>query len=122
MEKIVSQLMLLKSHPNTPQFVDFQVLACRNRDAEGNKYHLVLSLLEPETKNHICSGLIYPGEWFPGRQDEPSFSHYHNVLRFCFAGFASEKLPAEILLQVLKAVWIPGQSLDSEGWAFLLYS
>ncbi len=113
MEHITQSLETLQKTPGEPQFVDFQVLAVRQRDAEGG-YHLALRILEPETRNQICKAIIYPMEWYPGRYDDPSFSHYHSVLRYCFAGLASEGRPAELLLQVMKAVWKPEKAKPSE--------
>ena len=65
MDQISSYLEVLKSNPNTPKFVDFQVLAERTREAEGEKYQLVLKLMDPKTRAHICTAVIYPMEWFP---------------------------------------------------------
>ncbi|MHA1543254.1 MAG: AAA domain-containing protein, partial [Candidatus Hodarchaeales archaeon] len=113
MEHITQSLETLQKTPGEPQFVDFQVLAVRQRDAEGG-YHLALRILEPETRNQICKAIIYPMEWYPGRYDDPSFSHYHSVLRYCFAGLTSEGRPAELLLQVMKAVWKPEKAKPSE--------
>ncbi len=113
MDHISPHLEILKSNPNVPKYIDFQVLAERNREAEGEKYQLVLKLMDPKTRAHLCSAVIYPMEWFPGRLDEPTFSHYHNVLRYCFAGLASEGRTPELLLQILKAIWKPEKKNDS---------
>ncbi len=107
MDKISSHLEILKSNPNTPKFVDFQVLAERTREAEGEKYQLVLKLMDPKTRAHIGTAVIYPMEWFPGRTKKSTFSHYHNVLRYCYAGLASEGRSPELLLQIMKAIWKP---------------
>ncbi|MFW9924381.1 MAG: hypothetical protein ACFFDW_13950, partial [Candidatus Thorarchaeota archaeon] len=114
MEDIVKQLEILQTSPNTPRFVDFQVLAKRNRELEGEKYQLNLALMKPDTREPICNAIIYPGEWYPTRSDKPKFSHYHSVLRYCFAGLSSEGKPAELLLQIMKAVWKPDKS-DEKG-------
>lgn len=114
MEKIIKQLEDLKKSPGKPKYLDFQVLAKRNREAEGEKYQLIMSLLDPETKTPICNAIIYPMEWFPGRKGDTSFSHYHSVLRYCFAGLTSEGQPAEILLQVMKAVWQPDKKVNED--------
>ncbi|MHA1220196.1 MAG: ATP-dependent helicase [Candidatus Heimdallarchaeota archaeon] len=124
MELIQSQLEFLKSDPGKPRFVDFQILAVRNREAEGD-YQLVLNLLEPKTRVPICKAIIYPMEWFPGRSSPAKFSHYHNVLRYCYAGLASERRAPELLLQVMKAVWRPkikssGNSETDEGQLVIL--
>jgi hypothetical protein len=106
-DKVSPYLEVLKSSPNVPKFVDFQVLAERTREAEGEKYQLVLKLMDPKTRVHICTAVIYPMEWFPGKRKESTFSHYHNVLRYCYAGLASEGKSPEILLQIMKAIWKP---------------
>ena len=107
MDKISPHLEILKSNPNTPKFVDFQVLAERTRKAEGEKYQLMLKLMDPKTRAHIGTAVIYPMEWFPGRTKKSTFSHYHNVLRYCYAGLASEGRSPELLLQIMKAIWKP---------------
>ena len=109
MSQLLSDFEKLQQSPGEPQYVDFQILAVRQRDAEKG-YHLALRLLEPESRNHLCSAIVYPMEFYPGRYEEPSFSHYHSVLRYCFAGLASEGQSAELLLQVMKAVWIPAKA------------
>jgi superfamily I DNA and/or RNA helicase len=106
-DKVSPYLESLKSTPNVPKFVDFQVLAERTREAEGEKYQLVLKLMDPKTKAYICTAVIYPMEWFPGKSKESTFSHYHNVLRYCYAGLASEGRSPELLLQIMKAIWKP---------------
>ena len=116
MDDITTQFDQLKKSPNRAKYTDFQVLAKRNREAEGDKYQLVMTLLDPETRAVICNAVIYPMEWYPGKQEEASFSHYHSVLRYCFAGLTSEGQPAEILLQVMKAVWKPDkESTEKES-------
>ncbi|NHJ88000.1 MAG: AAA family ATPase [Asgard group archaeon] len=114
MEVLLAQLDLLKNSPGYPLYVDFQVLAERNRDAEGEKYHLILKLKNPKTHEFICDAVIYPMEWYPGIAEEYSYSHYHSVLRYCYAGLTSEGRSAELLLQIMKAVWKP-EKLDEEN-------
>ncbi|MHA1213553.1 MAG: hypothetical protein ACTSSH_13980, partial [Candidatus Heimdallarchaeota archaeon] len=85
----------------------------------------MLNLLEPKTRVPICKAIIYPMEWFPGRSSPAKFSHYHNVLRYCYAGLASERRAPELLLQVMKAVWRPkikssGNSETDEGQLVIL--
>ncbi|MBD3190764.1 MAG: AAA family ATPase [Candidatus Heimdallarchaeota archaeon] len=104
--EIISELDKVKEEKGRPVYVDFQVLAVRDRTTEGDNYRLNLKLLNPRTKQHVVNAIIYPNEWYPGRPDKTSFSHYHNVLRYCFAGLASEGQEPKILLQILKAVWL----------------
>ena len=107
MTTIEKQLEKLKASPGKPRFVDFQVKAKRKREAEGGRYHLALALCDPETNDPICNAVVYPNEWFPAKGESSTFSHYHNVLRYCYAGLASEGRVSELLLQVMKAVWQP---------------
>ncbi|HUT80076.1 MAG TPA: AAA domain-containing protein [Candidatus Bathyarchaeia archaeon] len=115
MEQIQSQIEFLKSFSGIPKYVDFQILAIRTREAEGNKYQLALKIVDPKSKAFICNAIIYPMEWFPGRNKPPKFSHYHNALRYCYAGLASENRNPELLLQVMKALWLPGKKNDLTG-------
>ncbi len=105
-EQLVNSLAYLRDNPKQPKFVDFQVLAERDRKAEKGNY-LFLKLYEPNTKAFLCNAFVYPKEWYPGRQKQPNFSHYQNVLRYCYAGLLSDNQPPELLLQVLQAVWFP---------------
>lgn len=106
----MTELEKIQRGKGRPVFVDFQALAVRDRVAEGDNYRLNLKLLDPQTKQHMVTAIIYPNEWYPGRPDNPSFSHYHNVLRYCFAGLASEGEEPKLLLQILKAVWLGNEN------------
>ncbi|NHJ39110.1 MAG: AAA family ATPase, partial [Asgard group archaeon] len=120
MSNLQTQIQLIQASPNIPKYVDIQVLAERNREAEGEKYQLILKILDPKTNVFICNAVIYPMEWFPGRIKEPSFSHYHNVLRYCFAGLSSEGRTPSILLQILKAIWKPDKENSQDGQLIIL--
>ncbi|NHK31774.1 MAG: AAA family ATPase [Asgard group archaeon] len=120
MSNIPAQLQLLQSSPNVSKYIDIQVLAERNREAEGDKYQLALKILDPKTNTFMCNAVIYPMEWYPGRAIEPTFSHYHNVLRYCYAGLSSEGRTPIILLQILKAVWKPDKDNNEEGQLIIL--
>ncbi|MEA2070298.1 MAG: AAA domain-containing protein, partial [Asgard group archaeon] len=50
---------------------------------------------------------VFRNEWHPNAPEKTSFSHYHRVLRYCYAGLASERRPEKLFLQILKAVWYP---------------
>jgi len=112
-EQLSHYLKHLQDHAKSPRFVDFQVLAERDRSAEKG-YYLFLKLYEPKTREFLCNAFVYPMEWYPGRQKQPDFSHYQNVLRYCYAGLISDERPPELLLQVLQAVWIPATKEENE--------
>jgi DNA polymerase III delta prime subunit len=120
MSNIKALLEILQSSPNIPKYLDIQVLAERHREAEGDKYQLVLKILDPNTNAFICNAVIYPMEWYPGRIKEPTFSHYHNVLRYCYAGLTSEGRAPSILLQIMKAVWKPDKDNPEDGQLIVL--
>ncbi len=113
MDEISTHLEVLKSSLGIPKFVDFQILAIRTRELEGNAYQLSLKILDPKTRAHICNAIIYPMEWYPGKPKDSTFSHYHNVLRYCYAGLASERRQPELLLQIMKAIWKPSKRTEN---------
>lgn len=120
MANLQAQLQLLQASPNIPKYSDLQVVAERNWEAEGDKYQLILKILDPKTNAFLCNAVIYPMEWYPGRVKESSFSHYHNVLRYCYAGLSSESRNPKILLQILKAVWKPDKENSQDGQLIIL--
>lgn len=120
MSTILEQIEKLKASPGEPLFVDFQVKARRKREAEMEKYRLVLGLRDPETNDLICNAVVYPNEWYPSKEKDNTYSHYHSVLRYCYAGLASDGRSSELLIQVMKAIWKPDAADETSGQLIIL--
>jgi DNA polymerase III delta prime subunit len=105
--------------PQKPQYIDFQVKAtCSVHSSKEAPSYLFLKLVHPLTNKEMGTAYIYSNEWYPGRTTRTSFSHYQQVLRYCFQGLELEGKEPTLLLQVLQAVWCPPLNDETETQEF----